>query len=62
MQEVDHHYLHGVDVHPDAGKELVSVQIHKTAPGYLVFWGATGVAADERAAIFKCWTNFSPLL
>jgi hypothetical protein len=46
MKERDHHYLHGVDVHPNAGKELVSVQVSKTAPAYLVFWGATGVAAD----------------
>jgi hypothetical protein len=35
-----------VDVHPNAGKELVSVQVTKTAPAYLVFWGATGVTED----------------
>lgn len=46
MAEKDHHYLHGVDVHPDAKKQLVSVQVTKTAPAYLVFWGATGVTAD----------------
>jgi hypothetical protein len=46
MKERDHHYLHGVDVHPNAGKELVSVQVAKSAPAYLVFWGATGVTAD----------------
>jgi hypothetical protein len=46
MKERDHHYLHGVDVHPNAGKELVSVQVTKTAPAYLVFWGATGVTED----------------
>jgi len=46
MKERDHHYLHGVDVHPNAGNELVSVQVTKTAPAYLVFWGATGVTAD----------------
>ena len=45
MTEKNHHYLHGVDVHPDATKELTSVQVSKTAPGYLVFWGATGVTA-----------------
>jgi len=44
--EVNHHYLHGVDVHPDAARKLVSVRVHKTAPGYLVFWGATGVTAE----------------
>jgi hypothetical protein len=46
MTERDHHHIHGVDLHPDAGKQLVSVQVGKTAPGYLVFWGATGVTAD----------------
>lgn len=46
MKERDHHYLHGVDVHPNSGKELISVQVAKTAPAYLVFWGATGVTAD----------------
>jgi len=46
MAERDHHYLHGVDVHPNAGKDLVSVQVTKPAPAYLVFWGATGVTAE----------------
>jgi len=43
MREKNHHYIHGVDLHPDAAKKLVSVHLAKTAPGYLVFWGATGV-------------------
>jgi len=46
MQEANHHYIHGVDLHPDVSKKLVSVQVHKAAPGYLVFWGATGVTTD----------------
>jgi hypothetical protein len=46
MTERDHHHIHGVDLHPDAGKELVSVQVSKTASGYLVFWGATGVTTN----------------
>ena len=46
MKERDHHYLHGVEAHPNAGKELVSVQVIKPASAYLVFWGATGVTAD----------------
>jgi hypothetical protein len=46
MAERDHHHIHGVDLHPDARKELVSIQIGKTAPGYLVFWGATGVITN----------------
>lgn len=45
MAERDHHFLHGVDLHPDVSRRLVSVQVEKTAPGYLVFWGATGVTA-----------------
>ena len=49
MKEQDHHYLHGVDVHPNAGKELVSVQVTKPAPAYVVFWGATGVTAPSLA-------------
>ena len=32
MQEANHHYLHGVDLHPDPSKEPVSVQVLKTAP------------------------------
>jgi len=46
MTERDHHHIHGVELHPDAGKKLLSVQVSKTAPGYLVFWGATGVTND----------------
>jgi len=47
MREPSHHYLHGVDLHPDARKELISVDVAKTAPGYLVFWGATGVTGNS---------------
>jgi hypothetical protein len=46
MTEANHHNIHGVDLHPDTRKELVSVQMDKTVPGYMVFWGATGVSAD----------------
>jgi hypothetical protein len=46
MKEKNHHYIHGVNLHPDAAKKLVSVHLAKTAPGYLVFWGATGVTND----------------
>jgi len=45
MTEPDHHNIHGVNLNPDDRKELVSIQVSKTAPGYLVFWGATGVKA-----------------
>ena len=46
ITEPNHHNIHGVDLHPDARKKLVSVQVDKTAPAYLVFWGATGVTVD----------------
>jgi hypothetical protein len=46
MTEANHHHIHGVDLHPDARKKLVSVQVEKTALAYLVFWGATGVTTD----------------
>jgi hypothetical protein len=46
MTEPNHHQIHGLDLHPDARKKLVSVEVHKAAPGYLVFWGATGVTTD----------------
>jgi hypothetical protein len=46
MAERDHHNIHGVNLNPDNRKKLVSVQISKTAPGYLVFWGATGLKTN----------------
>jgi hypothetical protein len=46
MAERDHHFIHGVELQPDTGKALVSIQVGKTAPGYLLFWGATGVTTD----------------
>ena len=46
MAERDHHNIHGVNLNPDSRKELLSVQVSKTEPGYLAFWGATGVPAN----------------
>jgi hypothetical protein len=46
MAERDHHNIHGVNLNPDSRKKLVSVQISKTAPGYLLFWGATGLKTN----------------
>lgn len=46
MTEPNHHNIHGVDLYPDVQKKLVSIRVDKTAPAYLVFWGATGVTAD----------------
>jgi len=45
MMEKDHHYLHGFDLGPDAGRELVSVAVAKTAKAALTLWGVTGVKA-----------------
>jgi hypothetical protein len=46
MTEPNHHNIHGVDLCPDARKKLLSIRVDKTAPAYLVFWGATGVTSD----------------
>jgi MYXO-CTERM domain-containing protein len=43
VAEANHHNLTGLEIHP-VGKTLSGVTIEKTAPGYLVFWGATGIA------------------
>jgi hypothetical protein len=53
MAERDHHYIHGVELHPDASRNLVSIQVAKTVPGYLVFWGATGVTTNQGVAAIK---------
>jgi hypothetical protein len=44
MTETSHHNIDGFNVHPNAGKSLKTIKVDKTAAGYLVFWGATGVA------------------
>jgi len=44
IAEMNHHNLTGLEIHPMTGKTLTGVQIDKTAPGYFVFWGATGIA------------------
>ncbi len=46
IAEMNHHNLDGVELHPMAGQMLTSVKVEKTAPGYLVFWGATGIATS----------------
>src|SRR5258708_17596895 len=33
MKEKNHHYIHGVDLRPDAAKNLLSVHLANTAPG-----------------------------
>jgi MYXO-CTERM domain-containing protein len=49
IAEMNHHNLTGLEIHPTAGKTLTGVQIDKTAAGYFVFWGATGIAAGVAA-------------
>jgi hypothetical protein len=46
VAEQNHHNLTGVEIHPAAGKVLGSIRVEKGAAGYLVFWGATGVATS----------------
>jgi hypothetical protein len=47
VAETNHHNLTGVEIHPAAAKTLNSIKVEKTAAGYLVFWGATGVATSS---------------
>jgi hypothetical protein len=49
MAEADHHNIDGIELHPAAGRTLTGVKVSKTAKGYLVFWGATGLAATPVA-------------
>jgi hypothetical protein len=46
MIEKDHHFIYGIDVHPDPGKVLSRIQVHKFGTCVLAFWGATGVTVD----------------
>ncbi|HAH23362.1 MAG TPA: hypothetical protein DCL77_06350 [Prolixibacteraceae bacterium] len=43
MTENDHHNIDLLNVHPNPNRRLKSIQIEKSEPGYLVFWGATGL-------------------
>jgi hypothetical protein len=44
--EANHHNLDGLELNPAPAKTLTSVKISKTAGGYMVFWGATGIATS----------------
>ena len=46
LTEANHHNIFGVSLTPTAGKTLTTVQIDHPSMGYLVFWGATGVATS----------------
>ncbi|HEX3850110.1 MAG TPA: hypothetical protein VHW01_04040 [Polyangiaceae bacterium] len=49
IAEANHHNISGAELHPTAGKTLTSVMVERGANGYLVFWGATGVATSPVA-------------
>jgi hypothetical protein len=49
MAEANHHNIDGIELHPAAGRTLTGVKVSKTAKGYLVFWGATGIATTPVA-------------
>ncbi len=47
VQEHGGHNLSGVELVPDAGRVLNELTLEKGASGYLVFWGATGIATSD---------------
>ncbi len=40
--ESDHHYLYGLSLSPNRARILTRMEVIKTKPGVLTFWGATG--------------------
>jgi hypothetical protein len=46
VTEVGGHHITGVELAPIAGKTLKGVTFQRSADGFLVFWGATGVATS----------------
>jgi MYXO-CTERM domain-containing protein len=49
IAEANHHNITGAELHPAASKTLTSVQVERGPNGYLVFWGATGIATSPIA-------------
>jgi MYXO-CTERM domain-containing protein len=47
VADAAHHFVDGVEIHPAASKVLTGVKVAKTAAGFLVFWGATGIATSS---------------
>jgi len=47
VADAAHHYIDGVEIHPSASKVLTGVKVAKTAAGFLVFWGATGIVTSS---------------
>jgi hypothetical protein len=44
--EDNHHYIFGLDVHPNPEKTLDMIRIRKDKPGLLTFYGGTGETKD----------------
>jgi len=47
VTEKDHHNLCGAEFHPAPAKTLTGIKVVRGANGYLLFWGATGIATSE---------------
>ncbi len=45
MIEDNHHFIFSLDTNPSPEKTLTKIYVHKTAPGLMVFYGATGTPA-----------------
>jgi hypothetical protein len=43
LTETDHHNIHALNVHPDAGRTLTAVNVKNLSKTYMLFWAATGV-------------------
>jgi hypothetical protein len=52
IAEANHHHITGVELHPAmATKTLTGIKIDRGMSGYLLFWGATGVATSAVAGL-----------
>jgi hypothetical protein len=51
IAEANHHNICGAELHPAAGKTLTMVKVERGTGGYLVFWGATGIATSAVAGL-----------
>lgn len=43
LVEKDHHNIHALNIHPDAGRMLTAVRLKNLSATYLVFWAVTGI-------------------
>jgi hypothetical protein len=51
IAEAGHHTITGAEFDPTGAKTLTNVQVDRGTNGYLVFWGATGVATGAVGAL-----------